>query len=920
MKSNYIDIKNARVHNLKHVSVRIPRNQLVVITGLSGSGKSSLAFDTLYAEGQRRYVESLSSYVRQFLGRMEKPEVDSIKGIPPAIAIEQKVISNNPRSTVGTTTEIYEYLKLLYARIGRTYSPVTGEEVKKHSIDDVINYIMSLREGTNVFLLTPIRIYADRLPEQQLELLRQQGFSRLELHGQFYRIPDLLERKDLPQIIDLLRLVIDRFPVQYTDELRNRLADSVQTAFYEGNNVCEVAVEREDGLDRRLFSKAFEADGISFEEPSEKLFSFNNPLGACPKCEGYGKVVGIDPDLVIPDKSLSIYDDAVVCWRGEVMSGFKRQLIYNADKFNFPIHTPYYKLTPEQQALVWSGNRYFEGLNQFFKSLEEQLYKIQYRVMLARFRGKTICPECHGTRLRHEAQWVKINSKPITDLVMMPVVDLQRYFVELPTHLTEHEGQIAQRLLQEINSRLQFLVDVGLGYLTLNRASNSLSGGESQRINLATSLGSALVGSLYILDEPSIGLHPRDTEKLIGVLKRLRDLGNTVVIVEHDEAIMREADYLIDIGPDAGRLGGEVVLASAVSELSPTLSDRSFTLKYLFNELEIPMPKVRRKFQNYIEIKGAAENNLQHIDVKFPLQVMTVVTGVSGSGKSSLVRDVLYHALKRKLTGQSDKKPAYGELSGSVQLVNDVVMVDQNPIGKSSRSNPVTYLKAFDEIRKLMAEQPLSKQMGFTAAHFSFNVDGGRCAECKGEGTVTVPMQFMADLVLPCEVCHGTRFKSDVLEVKYRGKNIHDILEMTINQAIAFFAEGKGSAEKRIIKRLQPLVDVGIGYLQMGQSSATLSGGESQRVKLASFLTQDSTERVLFIFDEPTTGLHMHDINTLLKAFNALLEKGHSLIVIEHNPEMMKCADYIIDLGPGGGNEGGRLVCAGTPEDRKSVV
>ena len=915
MKSGSIEIKNARVHNLKHIDVTIPRNEFVVITGLSGSGKSSLAFDTLYAEGQRRYVESLSSYVRQFLGRMEKPEVDYIKGLPPAIAIEQKVISNNPRSTVGTSTEIYEYLKLLFARIGHTYSPISNTEVKQHNIADVISYVFSLPKGTALYLLTPIRIYSDRQPQQQLDLLRQQGFSRVELDGNFIRLDEVINRPNLEHDITDMRLVIDRFPVDHTDELRNRLADSVETAFYEGGNVCEVAIAEGDKLKRKLFSQAFEADGITFEQPSEKLFSFNNPLGACPKCEGYGNVIGIDPDLVIPDKSLSIYQDAVVCWRGEVMSEWKKALLYNADKFNFPIHTPYYKLTAEQQELLWSGNRYFEGLNAFFKFLGEQQYKIQYRVMLARYRGKTICPECHGTRLRKEAGWVKLAGHSISELVVMPIDKLTLFFDDLPQHITEHEQQIARRLLIEINSRLSFLMDVGLSYLTLNRTSNTLSGGESQRINLATSLGSALVGSLYVLDEPSIGLHPKDTDRLIGVLRRLQALGNTVVVVEHDEAIMRAADYLIDIGPAAGQHGGEVVLASPTAQLSADMSSESMTLKYLFGKEQIALPKQRRKWHNFIEVKGACEHNLQNLDVQFPLGVMTVVTGVSGSGKSSLVRRVLYQGLKKALTGSSDSKVAYHAIEGSLHLVSGVEMVDQNPIGKSSRSNPVTYLKAFDEIRKLMAEQPLSKQMGFTPAHFSFNVDGGRCPECKGEGTVTVPMQFMADLVLPCEACHGTRFKSDILEVKYQGQSVHDILEMTVNQAIQFFTTHSGTIEKRIVKRLQPLADVGIGYVQLGQSSSTLSGGESQRVKLASFLAQENTEHMLFIFDEPTTGLHIHDIRTLMNAFSALLARGHSLVVIEHNPEIMKCADHIIDLGPDGGNGGGLIVCAGTPEE-----
>ncbi|MGN0186425.1 MAG: excinuclease ABC subunit UvrA [Paludibacteraceae bacterium] len=909
----FIEIRNARVHNLKGVDVKIPRNRLVVITGLSGSGKSSLAFDTLYAEGQRRYVESLSAYVRQFLGRMNKPEVDFIRGIPPAIAIEQKVISSNPRSTVGTTTEIYEYLKLLFARIGRTYSPVSGIEVRRDSVADVVDFIVNLPEGTPVYLLAECRPQADRPLPRHLETLMQQGFSRVAIKKQFYRIADVLADATLLKAKNV-KLLIDRITAKHDKETQNRLADSVQTAFYEGNNACEVAYGDKDNMTVRKFSQAFEADGIVFDEPNENMFSFNNPLGACPVCEGFGKVVGIDPDLVIPDKSRSVYDDAIVCWRGSVMSEWKKNLIYNAAKFDFPIHRPYCDLSAAQQHLLWTGNQYFQGLNAFFEFLQTQQYKIQYRVMLARYRGKTVCPECGGTRLRREAHYVKIAGRCITDLVDLPIDELNTFFATL--QLNEHDAQVAKRLLVEIRSRLTFLQEVGLGYLTLNRLSNTLSGGESQRINLATSLGSALVGSLYILDEPSIGLHARDTARLIAVLRKLQALGNTVVVVEHDSDIIREADYLIDMGPQAGRLGGEVVWSGCAADATDADCERSYTLKYLLGKEQIPIPTVRRRWSNYIEVKGACVNNLQNIDVRFPLQVMTVVTGVSGSGKSSLVRDVFYNALKRRLSDEASLPAvACSAVEGSLHLLSDVEFVSQSPIGKSSRSNPVTYIKAYDEIRKLFAEQPLSKQMGFTAAYFSFNQEGGRCPECQGEGTVTVPMQFMADLVLECEACHGQRFKNDVLEVRYRGKNIFDILEMTVNQAIEFFAASDGSIEKRIVKRLQPLQTVGIGYIKLGQSSSTLSGGENQRVKLAAFLANEQQTPMMFIFDEPTTGLHTHDVRTLLKAFDALLANGHSVVVIEHNLDVIKSADYVIDIGPEGGNNGGRVVCAGTPEE-----
>ena len=911
--SEFIEIKNARVHNLKHVDVKIPRNKLVVITGLSGSGKSSLAFDTLYAEGQRRYVESLSAYVRQFLGRMNKPEVDYIKGIPPAIAIQQKVISNNPRSTVGTSTEIYEYLKLLFARIGRTYSPISGVEVRKDSVSDVVDYITKLPENTTVYLLAHFHPADDRTITQQLELFQQQGFSRVELQGDYFRITDILEQPSLLKKADKINLVIDRVVVKHDKETQNRLADSVQTAFFEGHNTCLVVYQKEDKPVKHLFSHAFEADGIVFNEPSDHMFSFNNPLGACPKCEGFGKVMGIDPNLVIPNQSLSIYEDAIVCWRGDVMSEWKNELIYNADKFGFPIHKPYFELSATEKELLWTGNSHFGGLNKFFEYLESQQYKIQYRVMLARYRGKTICPECGGTRLRKEAQYVKIVGKSITDLVDLPIDELLPFFANL--ELNKRDQQIAKRLLIEINNRLRFLVDVGLGYLTLNRQSNTLSGGESQRINLATSLGSALVGSLYILDEPSIGLHSRDTERLIRVLRQLQQLGNTVVVVEHDNDIIKAADYLIDMGPLAGRLGGEVVWSGAAVNAKPEDAENSFTLKYLLGKEQIQVPLSRRKWANYIEVIGATANNLKNINVKFPLNVMTVVTGVSGSGKSSLVRDVFYAGLKKQLSGDAVMSPgAFVGMKGSFHLVSDVEFVNQSPIGKSSRSNPVTYIKAYDDIRKLFSEQPLAKQMNFSPTYFSFNQDGGRCEVCQGEGTVTIPMQFMADLELECEACHGKRFKSDILEVRYHEKNIFDVLEMTINQAIEFFSEHQGTVEKRIVKRLKPLQDVGIGYVKLGQSSNTLSGGESQRVKLASFLANETLQPMMFIFDEPTTGLHTHDIKTLLKAFDALLAKGHTVVIIEHNLDVIKCADHIIDIGPEGGKGGGQVVCEGTPE------
>ena len=906
ISEDYIHIKGARVHNLKNIDLKIPRNQFIVITGLSGSGKSSLAFDTLYAEGQRRYVESLSAYARQFLGRIDKPEVDFIKGIPPAIAIEQKVNTRNPRSTVGTSTEIYDYLKLLFARIGKTYSPISNALVKRHTITDVVNFILKQKKDLPVMILAEMQ-NSDRSKKEQLEVLSKQGFSRIEINGQIHKIHDALEAPEIIPDKEAIHIVIDRIRVSDDEDTQNRIADSLQTAFYEGNGECLISFRDVS----YKFSNRFEADGIVFEDPNVHTFSFNNPVGACPKCEGFGKVIGIDEDLVIPNKTTSIYDDAVVCWKGEKMQEWKNKLIYAADKFDFPIHRPYFELSEEHKLLLWTGNKHFKGLNAFFKYLESKQYKIQYRVMLSRYRGKTTCPDCRGTRLKKEAGYVKIQDKNIQDLVLMPISELNNFFNHL--ELTETETQIAKRLLTDINNRLQFLSDVGLGYLTLNRLSSSLSGGESQRINLATSLGSSLVGSLYILDEPSIGLHSRDTDLLIKVLKQLRDIGNTVIVVEHDEDIILAADHVIDIGPYAGRLGGEVVFEGNLNELKE--SNESLTSQYISQERSIPVPEKRKKWNNYIEIIGARENNLKGLNIKFPLNVMSVITGVSGSGKSSLVKTILYPALKKHYGGYSDKSGHFDALKGDLQLVKNIEFVDQNPIGKSSRSNPVTYLKAYDEIRKLYADQKAAQYSGFKASHFSFNIDGGRCDECQGEGIIKVEMQFMADIYLQCESCKGKRFKDDILNIRFQEKNIHDVLEMTVNEATEFFSLSKGKTEKKIVQRLQPLVDVGLGYVKLGQSSSTLSGGESQRVKLASFLAKEKAEPCLFIFDEPTTGLHFHDIHKLMDAFNALIARGHTLIIIEHNMEIIKSADWLIDLGPEGGNKGGEIVFEGTPEE-----
>ena len=906
-----IEIKRARVHNLKNVSLQIPLNKLIVITGVSGSGKSSLAFDTLFAEGQRRYVESLSSYARQFLGRINKPEVDFIKGIPPAIAIEQKVNTRNPRSTVGTSTEIYDYLKLLFARIGKTFSPVTNKIVTRQNVTDVVDFINSFDKGTRLIITAPLFPKNDRTILQEAELLMQQGFTRIEINDKIVRIDELLESKPKALTTKNSHLVIDRISVNHDEDTQGRIADSVQTAFFEGHGTCRVKVFTTEKAVTQTFSNLFSADGIEFEEPTVHMFSFNNPVGACPLCEGYGKVIGIDEDLVIPNKSLSVYQDAIACWKGEKMGEWKNKLIYSAEKFDFPIHKPFYELTEAQRFLLWTGNKHFKGLNRFFKYLEENSYKIQYRVMLSRYRGKTVCPDCKGSRLKKEAGYVKVAGKSLQELVLLPVSDLQEFFNTLK--LDAYDTEIAKRILIEINNRIEFLCDVGLGYLTLNRLSSTLSGGESQRINLATSLGSSLVGSLYILDEPSIGLHSRDTDRLIKVLRRLQKIGNTVIVVEHDEEIIRAADEIIDIGPFAGQHGGEVVFHGNHTELHK--SPESLTTKYLTGKEKIELPAQRRKWTNSVEIIGARENNLKNVNVKFPLNTITVVTGVSGSGKSSLVSKILAPGMTKLLGGYGERTGEHDAILGDYQLITAIEFINQNPIGKSSRSNPVTYLKAYDEIRKLFADQQAARVLRLKPSHFSFNVDGGRCDECQGEGTIKVEMQFLADVYLVCESCGGKRFKEEILEVRYQGKNIDDILNMTVNQAIDLFSEGKSSTEKKITKRLKPLQDVGLGYIKLGQSSSTLSGGESQRVKLASFLAKEKDAPTLFIFDEPTTGLHFHDIKKLLDSFNALVSRGHSIIIIEHNMEIIKSADWIIDLGPEGGETGGELIFEGTPED-----
>ncbi|MEO8253949.1 MAG: excinuclease ABC subunit UvrA [Flavobacterium sp.] len=917
-KKNII-IKGAQVHNLKNLDVVIPRNKLVVITGLSGSGKSSLAFDTLYAEGQRRYVESLSSYARQFLGRLDKPKVEYIKGIAPAIAIEQKVNTTNARSTVGTSTEIYDYMKLLYARIGRTFSPISGREVKKNTVSDVVADVKKLEINSKWLLLAPIHLEKGRKLEDKLKVLLQQGFSRILVDNETVRLDEFTTALETSKKNSLAKkeilLIVDRIVVKDEEEFYNRLADAVQTAFYEGKGICHL---KELNSDKQFdYSNNFELDGITFLEPNVHLFSFNNPYGACPVCEGYGNIIGIDAELVVPNTSLSVFESAIFPWRGESMSWFKDELIKNAYKFDFPIHKPYFQLSEEQKELIWTGNSYFQGLNSFFKELEEKNYKIQNRVMLSRYRGKTKCQACKGKRLRVEASYVKINNKTVSDLVDLPIKHLVNFFKNL--ELDEYEKQIAKRLLVEINNRLSFLTEVGLDYLTLNRNSATLSGGESQRINLATSLGSSLVGSMYILDEPSIGLHPKDSERLIKVLLSLRDLGNTVIVVEHDEDIMKAADMIIDIGPEAGTFGGELVAQGTFDEI---LKSTSLTSKYLNGDLEIAVPKKRRAFKNFIEIKGARENNLQNIDVTFPLDVLTVLTGVSGSGKSTLIKKILFPAMQKKLDLAGEKAGQFSEILGSFSHIKHIEYVDQNPIGRSSRSNPVTYIKAYDDIRDLFSKEKLSKIRGYLPKHFSFNVDGGRCETCSGEGTINVEMVFMADVQLPCETCNGKRFKKEILEVNFEGKNISDILTMTIDDAVHFFEKNK---QAKITQKLKPLQDVGLGYVQLGQSSSTLSGGEAQRIKLASFLVKGATkEKALFVFDEPTTGLHFHDIKKLLASFDALIEKGHSLLVIEHNLDLIKCADWIIDLGPEGGENGGQLLAAGTPEDiiknKKSIT
>lgn len=922
--NEYIEIKGARVNNLKNISINIPRNQFIVIAGLSGSGKSSLAFDTLYAEGQRRYVESLSSYARQFLGRMSKPECDFIKGLPPAIAIEQKVISRNPRSTVGTSTEIYEYLRLLYARIGKTYSPISGEEVKKHSTNDIVNCTQQYSKGTKFAILAPLHLIEGRTLEKQLEMEIQEGYTRLWFKNDFVRIDDFLANKEALEKakIDEIFLLIDRLSVDDAKDVISRLIDSAETAFYEGRGECRLVFFPSNITYE--FSMRYEADGMTFEEPNDNMFSFNSPLGACPTCEGFGSIIGIDEKLVIPNSTLSVYDGCVQCWHGEKMGQWKEEFCRRAKRDNFPIFKLYLELTRKEKDMLWHGlpsdmhedERDRVSIDAFFQMVKENQYKIQYRVMMSRYRGRTTCPTCHGTRLKKEASWVKINGMSITDLVEMSITNLHAWFKQLA--LDDHDAEIGKRLLTEINNRLQFLIDVGLGYLTLNRQSNTLSGGESQRINLTTSLGSSLVGSLYILDEPSIGLHSRDTKRLISVLKKLQALGNTVIVVEHDKEIMQAADTLIDVGPNAGRLGGEIVFNGSIKDIDRNKEQyakqfsRSHTIQYLTGKETIDKPSSRRSWNMAIEVKGARQNNLKGIDVKFPLNVLDVVTGVSGSGKSTLVKGILYPALKRHLNEVADQPGEYISLEGDWKHIEHVEFVDQNPIGKSTRSNAATYVKAYDAIRQLFAEQPLAKQMGFSPQYFSFNTEGGRCEECKGAGTITVEMQFMADLELECEACHGQRFKKDILDVRVDGKNINDVLNMTVTEALEFFNRLN---EKTVVSRLQPLDDVGLGYIKLGQSSSTLSGGENQRVKLAYFIGREKQEPTLFIFDEPTTGLHYLDIKRLLSAFDALIERGHSIIVIEHNLDVINYADYVIDLGPDGGDKGGSLVVAGTPEE-----
>lgn len=910
-KNKFIQIKKAKVHNLKNISINIPRDKFILITGLSGSGKSSLAFDTLYAEGQRRYIESLSSYARQFLGKINKPEVDLIKGIPPAIAIEQKVNNRNPRSTVGTSTEIYDYLKLFYARIGKTYSPVSGQIVKQHNVKDVIDFISKFDDEIKVLILSPVIIKSDISIKEYLKILTKQGYTRIEIGNNIDKIDNIINYSEKHLKSNTINIIIDRLVINKKEDNINSIADSVQTAFDEGHGTCIIKIINDEEVITQSFSNKFEADGMSFEEPSVNTFSFNNPVGACPTCQGFGQVVGIDENLIIPDKNLSVYEDAIACWKGEKMSEWKEKLIYNADKFDFPIHRPYNQLTDAQKKLLWTGNKYFSGLNSFFKFLEENQYKIQYAIMLSRYKGKTICPDCNGTRLKKEATYIKINNKSINELVSLSVINLMDHINNLS--LNEYETKVAYRILLEIKNRLNYLINVGLGYLTLNRLSSSLSGGESQRINLSTSIGSNLVGSLYILDEPSIGLHSRDTNLLIKVLKDLQRIGNTVIVVEHDEEIIKAADQIIDIGPLAGRNGGEVVFQGTFSELM--LNNESITAKYLSDKESIKVPKLRRKWNNYIEIIGARENNLKNINVKFPLNVLTVITGVSGSGKSSLLKSIFYPALKKMYGGYGERVGQFSKVIGDTHLISEIEFVDQYPIGKSSRSNPVTYIKAFDDIRTLFANQKSAKYNGLKPSHFSFNVDGGRCDECQGDGNIKVEMQFMADIELICESCEGKRFKNEVLEIEYNGLNIFDVLELTISEAVEFFSKTKSTLENRIVQKLTYLQDVGLDYVKLGQPSNTLSGGESQRVKLATFLSKEKTNNTIFIFDEPTIGLHFHDINKLLSSFNSLISRGHTIIIIEHNLEVIKCADWIIDLGPEGGDNGGNIVFEGTPEE-----